>query len=271
MIGVVTDSSCDLPAGMAESHGIQIVPLSIRFGDEEFTDRTELDASAFWRRLASAERLPETVAPSAGHFLEAYHRLAAAGCDEVVAVTLSSRMSATYQAAVIAAESSNAAVRVVDSATASMALGLSVIAAAAAARDGASAEQTAQVAAAAASRSQLIAALDTLDFLKRGGRINPAQALVGGLLGIKPLITVNGGVVEAAGRVRTRAKALDALLGRLAGRHPAKVAVLHTGDGGHLGLMERLAEMNLAAIPCLLGAVIGTHTGPGTLGVAFVD
>ncbi len=271
MIGIVTDSSSDLPPDLVAASGVTVVPLSIRFGAQEFTDGVDLSPTSFWQRLVASDRLPETAAPSAGAFADAYQALAVDGCEGVVAVTLSSQMSATYQAAVIGAEAVSIPVSVVDSGTVSMALGWSVLAAAAAAGGGASRTEAADEAKRASGSSHLVAVLDTLDFLRRGGRIGSAQALVGGLLDIKPLITVKNGVVEPAGRVRTRSKALAALVQRLDDRVPENVAVLHTGDGGHAPLMEVLTSRGLTATECLLGAVVGTHTGPGTLAIAFVD
>ncbi len=272
MIRVVTDSSSDLPPELAKASGVEIVPLSIRFGEEEYTDRVDLSVDDFWSKLAGTQRLPETAAPSAGAFADRYARLFEDGATGIVAVTLSSTMSATYQAAVIAAESAAGPVKVVDSRTVSMALGLAVLAAARAATAGQDLEIVAAAAVDASAAAHLLAALDTLDFLKRGGRIGGAQAMLGSLLDIKPLITVEDGVVAAAGRVRTRSKAIDALVRSLEGNSPPEVAMLHTGDGGE-GLLRSALEEHLAAgdvIPCRLGAVVGTHAGPGTLGVAFL-
>lgn len=272
MIRIVTDSSCDLPPALVESHSITVVPLTIRFGDTEYTDRVDLSSEGFWAELATSTRLPETAAPSAGAFAAAYRRLAEEGAEGIVTVTLSSRMSATYQAAVLGAEAEpSIPVRVVDSATVSMGLGLIALAASQAANRGLALEALAEEAARNARRARLLAALDTLEMLRRGGRIGGAQALLGGLLDIKPLITVEGGVVSAAGRVRTRSKAIDALVGSLAGRAPESVALLHTSVDDVGLLQDPLAALGIPIVPCLLGAVVGTHTGPGTLGVAYLD
>jgi DegV family protein with EDD domain len=271
MIRIVTDSSSDLPPALAESHAITVVPLTIRFGDREFTDRLDLPSEAFWAELATATALPETAAPSAGAFATTYRRLVEEGAGGIVAVTLSSRMSATYQAAVLGAEAEpSIPVRVVDSTTVSMGLGFTALAASRAAERGLGLEAVAEEAADSARRARLLAALDTLEMLRRGGRIGGAQALLGGLLDIKPLITVAGGVVEAAGRVRTRTKAIDALVASLAGRSPQSIALLHTGIEAAL-LRDPLAALGIPIVECLLGAVVGTHTGPGTLGLAYLD
>jgi DegV family protein with EDD domain len=272
MIRIVTDSSCDLPPALAESQSITIVPLTIRFGDTEYTDREDLSSEGFWATLATSPRLPETAAPSAGAFAAAYRRLADEGTEGIVAVTLSSRMSATYQAAVLGAEAEpSIPVRVIDSTTVSMGLGLIALAAAQGAREGLELDALAEQAARDARRARLLAALDTLEMLRRGGRIGGAQALLGGLLDIKPLITVEDGVVSAAGKVRTRSKAVDALVTSLAGHRPESIALLHTNPDDVGPLNDRLATLGIPIVPCLLGAVVGTHTGPGTLGVAYLD
>lgn len=272
MIRIVTDSSCDLPVALADSLSITIVPLTIRFGDTEYTDRVDLSPEDFWATLARSPQLPETAAPSAGTFAAAYRRLADEGAEGIVAVTLSSRMSATYQAAVLGAEAeSSIPVRVIDSTTVSMGLGLIALAAARGAHEGLSLEALAEAAAKDAGRARLLAALDTLEMLRRGGRIGGAQALLGGLLDIKPLITVEDGLVSAAGKVRTRSKAVEALVASLAGRSPESIALLHTNPDDIGPLRDRLAPLGAPIVPCLLGAVVGTHTGPGTLGVAYLD
>ena len=137
MIRIVTDSSADLSPAVAAQHHIEVVPLTIRFGDEEFVDRRDLSAAAFWERLAGADDLPTTAAPSIGVFQEAYATLAADGAEGVVAICISDALSGTYQSAVLAARDAGIPVRVIDSRTASIPLGLTAIAAADAARLGA--------------------------------------------------------------------------------------------------------------------------------------
>lgn len=276
MIRIVTDSSCDIPPDLVADHRIEVVPLTIRFGTEEFVDGVDLDPPAFWQRLAAAERLPETAAPSAGAFLDAYTRLADEGAPGVVAVCLSSALSATYQSAVIAAEQvgERLPVRVVDSRAVTMALGLQVLEAAQAAEAGADVDQVADAALQATARTNLYAALDTLEYLRRGGRIGGAQALLGSLLDVKPLITFSDGVVAAAGRVRTRRKAVAALTGRVAELAPRlrRLAILH-GDAPDVETFAatvREAAGGLEPIVAQLGPVVGTHSGPGTLGVAYL-
>lgn len=275
MIRIVTDSSSDIPAHLVDEHRIEVVPLTIRFGDEELVDRVELSPAEFWRRLTSEDRMPETAAPSAGAFLDAFRRLGDEGASAVVAICISSDMSATYQAAVIAAEQASAdiPVKVVDSRAVSMALGFQVLEAARAAEAGETLEGVAAAATAAVGSTNVFAALDTLEFLRRGGRVGGAQALIGGLLDIKPLITLGGGTVQAAGRVRTRSKAREAVAAEIARLSPQlrAVAVLHgaTPDLDPLVEAVRRAAPGVEPVLAELGPVVGTHAGPGVAGVAY--
>ena len=272
LIRVVTDSSCDLPEELAATHGIEIVPLNIRFGDLEFTDRLELSHAEFWQRLKTSPDLPETSAPSAGSFRERFAALAETGAEGIVAVCLSSSLSGTYQAAVIAAEQTpGIPIRVVDSRNVSMALGFQVLEAARAAARGKGITQVVDAALAARDRTNFVVALDTLDYLQRGGRIGSAQAFLGGLLNIKPLITMEEGVVAALGRVRTRSKAIANLLERAGGLGATieEVAVV-TGDSPDVeDFRQQLSALVPARLVAEIGPVVGTHSGPGVIGIAY--
>ncbi len=272
MIRLVTDSSCDLPGEICDSLGITVVPLTVRFGDETFTDGVDLDNAAFWSRLDSSEGLPETAAPSAGSFMDAYAALADQGADGVVVVTLSSALSATHQSAVIAAENfPELAVKVIDSRSVSMALGLAAMAGAEVAAEGADIDAVVAATSESAGAMRIVAALDTLEFLRRGGRIGTAQALIGGMLEVKPIITVEDGVVAAAGRVRTRSKARTNIIERaLANSASPRMAVF----GGRADDFDELVATIRTAVGdhvviAELGPVVGTHAGPGTVGVAY--
>ena len=272
MIRVVTDSSCDLPEELVALHAIEVVPLTIRFGEAEFADRTQLTHEEFWTRLRTSSDLPETAAPSAGSFRDAYADLAAAGADGVVVICLSSELSGTYQAAVIAAEQTTAIpVKVVDSRNVSMALGFQVLEAARAAAQGDNLDKVAAAALAARNGTNFIAALDTVVYLQRGGRIGAAQAFLGGLLNIKPLITMDNGVVAAIGRVRTRSRAQAALIERIEALGPAvqEIAIL-TGDSPDVEeFRQQLARVSSTHLIAGIGPVVGTHSGPGVLGLAY--
>ncbi len=269
MIRIVTDSSADLSPAVAVEHKIEVVPLTIRFGDEEFVDRRDLSAEAFWDRMRRSDTLPTTAAPSVGAFKDAYSRVANAGADGVVAVCISHELSGTFQSARLAAEDAPLPTRVIDSRTASLPLGLTAIAAADAARLGADLSDVAD--AVERAEAGLLATLDTLENLQKGGRIGTAQAFFGGLLNVKPLITFTEGSVAAAGRVRTRRKALSALLDWITDRGDVtRLGVVH-GDAPDIDTFlqdvgERVPE--ITPLVALAGPVIGTHAGPGVIGVA---
>lgn len=273
-VRVVTDSSCDLPADMVAEHGIEVVPLTIRFGAEELVDRVDLTPGQFWARCASSSALPETAAPAPGAFEQVFRRAAAAGADGVVCINLASKLSATSQSAQTAAQAvaDDVPVTVVDSRTVTLGLGMIVVEAARLAAGGAALEEVAKAAEDLAGRTRVHGALDTLEYLKRGGRIGAAQALLGSILSIKPIIEVRDGAVEPGPKQRTRSKALAYLASRVASEPAvANLAVLH-GDAPDLDTFLRLLEPHFPPERIVigdLGAVVGTHAGPRTIGVAY--
>jgi DegV family protein with EDD domain len=272
-VRVVTDSACDLPPDLVEALGIEIVPLSIRFGAEELVDRDELSVDDFWDRLRVAEALPETSAPSAGAFESRFRDLIGRGATGIVCVNLSSRLSATMQAAQLAADAVGAAcpIHVIDSMTCSLGLGSLVLTAARRGADGDPIDQIVAEVTARRDRTRLFGSLDTLEFIKRGGRIGNARALLGTMLSIKPVIEVRDGAVEESGRVRTRSKALRLLADKVAAQPVDSVAVLH----GQANDVDELLELLHPIVPKdeivigVVGPVIGTHAGPGVIGVTF--
>ena len=273
-VHIVTDSSCDLTADEAEHLGVDIVPLSIRFGDQEFTDRVDLSVDEFYKRLNEAVELPETAAPAPGAFEQVFRRAAENGADAVVCINLSSDLSATIQSAQNGARAVTDVidVRVVDSRSITGGLGSQVIAAAESARDGVGADDIVSMVEDMAARTHVLGALDTLENLKKGGRVGGAQALLGTLLSIKPLIDVSTGRVEEAGRARTRKKALRWLADRLLDQ-PAveRLSVCH----GEAPDLEEFLDLLAPRFPrdeiriALIGAVIGTHGGPRVMGVTW--
>jgi DegV family protein with EDD domain len=275
-VRVVTDSSCDLPVARAAELGIEIVPLTIRFGDQEYVDRVELSNDEFWRKVATSDVLPETAAPSAGAFEATFQRLAADGADGIVCINLSSQLSATMQAAQLAAKAlkGTCPVEVVDSLSVSMGLGHQCIHAVRLAGEGAELDAVARAIEDQARRTRLFGALDTLEHLRRGGRIGAAQALLGGVLSIKPVIEVRDGAVAEAGKVRTRSKSLRLLADKLANAtNPSQVFVFDAQAPD----IDELVDMLSATVPRneiefgTIGPVIGTHAGPRTIGVGWVD
>ena len=273
-IRIVTDSASDLPPDMAAELGIDIVPLTIRFGNEELVDRKELSAKEFWTRVSTSPVLPETAAPSPGAFEEAYRRAAAEGAEGVVCVTLSSELSATFQSADVAAKAvaDVIPVRVVDSLNVTMGEGLLAVAAARAAKQGKGLDDCAGAAEDLVDRTRLYGALDTLEHLKKGGRIGAAQAMFGSMLSIKPIIEVKDGKVEAESRQRTRSKSLRYLVEKV--REAGRVEDLVLMSGGAKDTDELLDLLGAVyprddIIVGEIGPVIGTHAGPGVIGVVF--
>jgi DegV family protein with EDD domain len=272
-VRVVTDSACDLPDDLIDRNGIEVVPLTIRFGTEELIDRKELSTDEFWRRLADSDVLPETSAPSAGAFEGAFRRLVDDGATGIICINLSSKLSATMQSAQVAAQAVQAdcPVVVIDSLMVSMGLGSLCLTAAQRAADGDSLESIAANVTDRRNRSKLYGALDTLEFLKKGGRVGNARALLGTMLAIKPVLEVRDGVVEEAGKVRTRSKALRLLVDRVKEGPFENLAVLH-GNAPDLDelldLLEPLAARDQIVVG-QIGPVIGTHAGPRVIGVTF--
>lgn len=273
-IKVVTDSACDLPPEVAEERGVRIVPLSIRFGDEELVDREELSTKEFWDRVTTGTVMPETAAPSPGAFQTAYLEAADEGADAVVCVTLSSGVSATYQAACTAADAVAERIRVsvTDSLSMTMGLGLLVLSARDLADTGAGVEEVEAELRRVRDRTRVYGVIDSLDFLKRGGRIGGAAQLMGSLLSIKPVIEIRNGVVEVESRQRTRSRSLQYLAGKALEAGPLERLAVANGAAGDI---DEVLDALRAATPAHelvvtdLGPVIGAHGGPGTIGICF--
>jgi DegV family protein with EDD domain len=274
-VRVVTDSACDLTDQLASDAGVVIVPLSIRFGDEELVDRRDLDAAEFWKRCASSPTLPETSAPPPGAFQAVYEAARDEGCDAVVCVTISAELSSgTHQAAVTAAAAmGDYDVRVIDTRTVTMGQGLVALAAGEAAAGGADADAVAALATDTAARTRVYGAIGTLEHLQRGGRIGSARALLGSMLSIKPVIQVQDGIVAEESKQRTRSRSLEYLASKVRSEAPFERLAVCDGAADDidrfLGLLEGV-EINKGGIITVdLGAVVGTHAGPGTIGVCF--
>jgi DegV family protein with EDD domain len=274
-VRVVTDSAGDLTPSLAEERGVTIVPLSIRFGSEEFVDGATLTAEDFWRRCKSSDVLPETSAPSPGAFQEAFLAAASDGYDGVVCINISGALSATYQAACTAADtiSDQVPVRVIDSRSVTMGQGLMVLAAAESAAGGASLEEVEAVVQGRIERTQVFGAIDTLEHLEKGGRIGGARALLGSLLSIKPVVHVVDGVVEEESKQRTRSRQLRYLADKIIGFGNLERVAVCNGAASDLddllGLLSGV-DVKYPLEVVNLGPVVGTHTGPGTLGVCVV-
>lgn len=273
-VRIITDTACDIPQETADQLGIVLIPLSIRFGDEELIDREQLSAAEFWERCRTSATLPESAAPAPGRFQAAYEQAKADGCEGVVVITLSSDLSATYQSARAAAESvAPYPVTVLDSRAVTLGQGLLVIEAAEAAAQGADYASVVSLVRDTIPRVGMVGVLDTLEHLKKGGRIGSAQALLGSMLAIKPLLTLADGKVAEAGRARTRAKALDATVKAALAAGPFhRLGVAH-GDAGDVDVVMTKLEGADTDTPILvsgIGPVVGTHAGPGIIGVCWI-
>jgi fatty acid kinase fatty acid binding subunit len=268
---VVTDSTSDIPPAMAKSLGIEIVPLSVRFGDEVFLDRIEMSQDEFLDRLKATSELPKTSQPPITAFEEVFRAGIESGRD-VVCITVASNLSGTFNSARLAADSVDPArVTIVDSKTVSMSLGWCAIEAVKAANDGKDTKEVEAAANSAIARGQLYAVLETLDYAHRGGRIGRASHLIGSMLSIKPILTVREGEVTPLERVRTWRKAVERL-GEIARSHAplSGLAVAHAGSPEDA---EQLADGLSDLVPTDrliftdVGPVIATYAGPGAVGV----
>lgn len=272
-VRIVTDSACDLSVPDAEAAGICIVPLTIRFGAEELLDRRDLTPGEFWRRCKESPVLPETAAPPPGAFQEAFEA-AGGGEDQVLCLTLSSGVSATYQSAVTAAAAvaPETTVEVVDTRLLTMGQGLLALAAAADAAAGADLASIVAATHERMGRSRVFGVVDTLEHLQKGGRIGGAAALLGSLLSIKPVIQVRDGVVQEESKQRTRARSLAYLADKVMADAPLERLAVCNGAATDIQvLLDRLAGVEVAheLVEMELGPVVGAHAGPGTIGVCY--
>ncbi|MFF3907024.1 DegV family protein [Streptomyces sp. NPDC001848] len=271
-VAIVTDSTAYLPRRTMERHGITAVPLTVVLGDQAFEEGTEISARSLAQALQK-RRSVTTSRPSPELFADTYRKIAASGATDIVSLHLSSELSGTYDAAVLAGRRAPVPVRVVDTGMVAMALGFCALAAAEAAEAGGTVDDAVTAAEKRAADTSAYFYVDTLDYLRRGGRIGAAQALLGSALAVKPLLQLNGGRIELLEKVRTASKAiarLEEIVAERAGNGQVDIAV------HHLAAAERasaLADRLRARVPGLadlhvseVGAVIGAHTGPGLLG-----
>jgi DegV family protein with EDD domain len=275
-IAIVTDSTADLTPQMVEETGVTIVPLRVIFGNDAYREGVDITTEEFYERLVKSRQLPTTSAPSVGDFQEAYERLLKE-VDSIVSIHIGAKLSATVQAAQTARQSlaKPERIEIVDSQAVSVFTGFVVMEAAEAARAGAKLAEVKAAAESAVQRTDVRFMLDTLEYVRRGGRIGRARAYLGTLLRVKPILTLREGEVYPEERVRTRARGLERII-QWAVRHQkvkrAVVAHATTPDEAE-SIRERLAMAfpNVKVHVVRFGPVIGTHGGPGTIGVGIME
>ena len=274
-VKIVADSTSDLTTDIARELGVTVVPLYVHFGAETYRDSVDLTTEDFYQKLEQSKTLPTTSAPGPGTFAEVYDKLAEEA-DEILAIIISSKYSATYEAALEGKElrKSNARLEIIDSLFAVAGLELVVISAAKAAQAGASLDEVIDVAHNSMRRVDLRMAFDTLEYLKRGGRIGTAQAFLGSMLKVNPILTIRDGYTEAITRARSRAKAIDYLY-EFAMSFP-HIEEMVIEDATTLDKAEMLADRLSARFPreriyrSKVSPVVGTHVGPHVLAVGVL-
>ena len=273
-IRIVTDSTCDLPAEIAAQHGITIVPLYINFGLESYLDGVDLSREAFYARLPDCDPPPTTAMPGPQMFLEAYERLADEGATEILSVHISKSLSAVVDTAHLAAREASAPVTVFDSGTLSLGTGFLVWAAAEAAAQGYSTDEIVALMKEQGQRTHVLAALDTLEFLRRSGRLNRVMAALGSWLQMKPLLKMHDGNPTAE-KILTAEAATQRLIALLEERLPLeRVALVHTHALDKAQDLRQKAQHLLPEGEILsvdITPVFGTHLGPGAVGFACVS
>ncbi len=276
VIHIITDSTCEGPTELLHHPRVEVVPLTVVFGQEALRDHVDISVEEFWARLPSANPLPTTSQATPGDFAAPFRRYTDAG-EEVLAITLSHKLSGTYESAIAAQESlPGRPITVFDTLSISIGLGLMVQQAVRMADAGATRAEIVAVLARMRDHVHIMFALETLEYLQKGGRIGRAQALVGTLLKFKPLLSIKEGEVYPANRVRSKRKALETMLDILAEsvpeRGPAvKLAVVHAGAADEAAEVAKAMQARFGSMDLFmgdLGPVIGVHVGPGTIGAA---
>ncbi len=275
-VKIVTDSLSDITSDIAQELGITVVPLTVSFGKESFLDRITMTTDEFYHRLVQDPNWPKTTQPPPGDFVDVYNKLAKETA-EILVVTLSSKLSGTYESALAARSlvEKECRIEVIDSLTVAMGLGLIVIAAAKAAQAGASLDEVTDLVRRAMPRSHLIAYFDTLKYLAKGGRIGKAKGLLGAMVSIKPVLTVKDGEMSEKTKLRSRTAGMDYLYNFVAGfSHIEGLAVEHatTPDDADK-LVERLSSVfpKERIYRSTISPVVGTYAGPGAMAVTVLE
>ena len=280
-VAIVTDSTADLAPAAAAAAGLRVVPLFVTFGDEEFRVGVDLSTEQFWARMLAPDApFPTTAAPSPGTFRETFETCFAEGADAIVCPTIGTKLSATFQSATLAAQAlPDREIHVIDTGSTSMSTGIPALMAAEMAAAGAAG---AEIAAAIRDRLpdvDLYVAVDTLEYLRKGGRLSAARTAIGTVLSVKPIITVVDGLVTMAEKPRTRVKARERVIELITARPIERLAILHTPtspadevDAFRAALLARIpGGVDPAYVSTgLIGASTGPHLGPGLMGAAFL-
>jgi DegV family protein with EDD domain len=280
-VAIVTDSTADLAPGTAAAAGIRVVPLFVRFGAEEFRVGVDLTTEQFWTRMLAPDApFPTTAAPSPGTFQATFEACFAEGADAIVCPTIGSKLSATFQSATLAARAlPDREIHVIDTGSTSMSTGIPAQLAAEMATAGATGSEIAAGVRDRLPDVDLYVAVDTLEYLRKGGRLSAARAAIGTLLSVKPIITVRDGIVVMAERPRTRANARERVIELITAAPIERIAFLHTSTSTHEEV-QAFCDRLLARVPGgidpahisagLIGASTGPHLGPHLMGAAFL-
>ncbi|RPJ49840.1 MAG: DegV family protein [Chloroflexi bacterium] len=278
-VALVTDSTATIPVELSQGLSISVVPLQVIWGSDTYRDSIDIQPTEFYQRLKNSKVTPSTSQPSPAAFAETYTRLLDEGY-EILSVHISSKLSGTVDSAIQARQDfPGASIELVDSQTTSMGMGYPIVTAARAAAHGASLQECKALVEKGCANSGLFFAVSTLEYLHRGGRIGGAAAFLGTALNLKPILELRNGRIEAVERVRTMNKAIDRLLDvysqKIGNRRPLQITGLHANapEEARLLLERALQRFNVSEVSesvlAEVSPVLGTHTGPGTIGLAF--
>jgi len=277
-VAIVTDSSAYIPENLLEQYNISVAPLVVIWGEDEYLDNVDIQPNELYERLNNSDVMPSTSQATPRSFMEAYTPLYEQGY-EILSIHLSEKLSGTIPSAVQAKGMlpDDATIEIIDSYTIAMALGYQVLLVARAVTDGASLAECKEIVLKARSMCGVVFAVDTLEFLHRGGRIGGASKFLGTALNIKPILEVTDGKIESIERVRTRKKSIARLVDlveeRIQGRQPVRLAALHANAEDDARACLKVAADQLGATETIFTSVspaIGVHTGPGTVGLAYL-
>jgi DegV family protein with EDD domain len=278
-VAVITDSTAYIPDGLVKAHSITVVPQVLIWGEETFRDGIDIMPDDFYKRLETAKVMPTTSQVAIGDMKATFEKLLDRGFD-ILGIFISAKLSGTMQSAIQAREflpKAAGKISIVDSHSTAMAMGFQVLLAAKAAQNGANLSECQNLAEKAREHTGVYFVVDTLEFLRRGGRIGGAQALLGSALNIKPILELRDGRIESIEKVRTKGKAMermiDLVVQHIAGRTPVRLACLHANAETEARAALATAALRLQPIDSVFASVspvVGTHAGPGTIGLAFM-